>query len=184
MDGTVLSWFCPYLSGRTQRVFVDGIRGLGNSNLIAACHRGLVLDLCYSTYLQAVYSKSYTATPLTSTVTLMTLSYIFRSVLVRNSISQDTALMAMEDCIADIKQWTQHNCLMLNDDKTEFMIIGTHQQLAKVDVNNIRVGDHDIRKSRSVRDLVAWFDEKFAMSAHVTNMCSSAFFALHNLRRD
>ena len=99
----------------------------------------------------------------------MTLSYTFRSVPVRNSINQDTALMAMEDCIADIKQWTQRNCLMLNDDKTKFTIIGTHQQLAKVDVNNIRVGDHDIRKSRSVRDLVAWFDEKFAMSAHFTN---------------
>ena len=39
------------------------------------------------------------------------------------TISQDTALMAMEDCIADIKQWTQNNCLMLNDDKTGFMII-------------------------------------------------------------
>ena len=85
-----------------------------------------------------------------------------------NSISQDTALMATEDCIADIKQWTQRNCLMLNDDKTEFMIIGTHQQLAKVNVNNIRVGDHDIRKSRFVRNLGTWFDEKFAMSAHVT----------------
>ena len=48
---------CPYLSGRTQRVFVDGIRGLGTSNLIAACHRGLVLGLCYWTYMQAVYSK-------------------------------------------------------------------------------------------------------------------------------
>ena len=57
VGGTVLTWFCPYLSGRTQRVFVDGIRGLGNSNLIAACHRGLVLGLCYSTYMQAVYSK-------------------------------------------------------------------------------------------------------------------------------
>ena len=30
--------------------------------------------------------------------------------------------------------------LMLNDDKTEFLIIGTRQQLAKVNISCIRVG--------------------------------------------
>ena len=30
--------------------------------------------------------------------------------------------------------------LMLNDDKTEFLIIGTRQQMAKVNINCIRVG--------------------------------------------
>ena len=48
-----------------------------------------------------------------------------------NSISQDTALMAMEDYIADMKQWKQRNCLMLNDDKTEFMIIKNSSAASK-----------------------------------------------------
>ncbi|CAH3046303.1 unnamed protein product [Porites lobata] len=34
--------------------------------------------------------------------------------------------------------------LMLNDDKTEFLIIGTRQQLAKVNINCIRVGSTDV----------------------------------------
>ena len=31
--------------------------------------------------------------------------------------------------------------LMLNDDKTELMLIGTRQQLQKVNLNDITVGD-------------------------------------------
>ena len=33
------------------------------------------------------------------------------------------------------------NRLMLNDDKTEFLLLGTKQQLAKVDINSITVGE-------------------------------------------
>ena len=68
---------------------------------------------------------------------------------------QDVAVSAMEACIADIKNWTQHNSLMLNDDKTDFIMIGTRQQLAKVNVTSIRVGNHLITKSRSVRSGVS-----------------------------
>ena len=30
---------------------------------------------------------------------------------------------------------------MLNDEKTEYMLLGTKQQLAKVDINSITVGE-------------------------------------------
>ena len=96
---------------------------------------------------------------------------------------QDAAVSAMEACIADIKKWTQHNSLMLNDDKTDFIMIGTRQQLAKVNVTSIRVGNHLITKSRSVRNLGTWFNDTFDMSQHVTNLCSASFFQLHNIRR-
>ena len=34
--------------------------------------------------------------------------------------------------------------LMMNDEKTEFMIIGTRQQLAKVEIEHIHVGDCNV----------------------------------------
>ena len=97
--------------------------------------------------------------------------------------SQDGAVQAMESCLVDIKKWTKTNCLMLNDDKTEFVIIGTRQQLAKIRFNSISVGNCDINASSSVRNLGAWFDNKFSMESHVTKMCGAAFFHLHNIRR-
>ena len=39
------------------------------------------------------------------------------------------AIKSMENCISDIRLWILNDCLKLNDDKTEFLIIGTPQQL-------------------------------------------------------
>ena len=50
-------------------------------------------------------------------------------------------------------------------------------------VTSIRVGNHLITKSRSVRNLGTWFNDTFDMSQHVTNICSASFFQLHNIRR-
>ena len=56
--------------------------------------------------------------------------------------------------------------LMLNDDKTEFLIIGTRQQLTKVNINCIRVGSTDVCPVTVARNLGLWFDEQLTMSAH------------------
>ena len=53
-------------------------------------------------------------------------------------------LDAMEKCIADVHSWMINDKLMLNDDKTEFLVIGTSKQLSKVSVSSIRVGDVDM----------------------------------------
>ncbi|CAH3173620.1 unnamed protein product, partial [Porites lobata] len=48
-----------------------------------------------------------------------------------------SAVKAMCDCIIDLRKWMIRDRLMLNDDKTEFLLLGTKQQLAKVDINSI-----------------------------------------------
>ena len=74
--------------------------------------------------------------------------------------------------------------LMINDDKTELILIGARQQLGKInDVCNISVGEYDIYPSSCVRNLGAWFDNKLSMSTHVTKICNAAFYHLHNIRR-
>ena len=40
------------------------------------------------------------------------------------------AIQEMERCIEDIRNWMVSDRLLLNDEKTEFLLIGTHQQLA------------------------------------------------------
>ena len=37
--------------------------------------------------------------------------------------SQQDALLAMENCIEKIRKWMIHDRLLMNDDKTEFMIL-------------------------------------------------------------
>ena len=59
----------------------------------------------------------------------------------------------MEGCIRDIRFWMLNNDLKLNDNKTEFLIIGTIQQLEKLDSISIRVGDSDIHPVPIARNL-------------------------------
>ena len=46
--------------------------------------------------------------------------------------AQDELLHAMEGCIHDLKKWLIDGRLLLNDDKTEFLVIGTRHQLNKL----------------------------------------------------
>jgi len=72
--------------------------------------------------------------------------------------------------------------LMLNDDKTEFLVVGTSKQLSKVSVNSIRVGDVDVAPVHSEKNLGSWFDSHMDMATHKTKICGSAFFYLYNIR--
>ena len=68
-------------------------------------------------------------------------------------------LDAKENCIADVRSWMISDKLMLNDDKTEFLAIGTSKQLSKVSVSSIRVGDVDTIPVHSAKNLGSWFDK-------------------------
>ena len=76
-----------------------------------------------------------------------------------------------------------HNRLMINDDKTKFLLIGTRQQLDKLDSCSITVGDNRITPSPCVRNLRSWSDSNLSMTDHINKACNAAFYHLHNLRR-
>ena len=86
----------------------------------------------------------------------------------------------MVKCIADVRSWMINDKLMLNDDKTEFLV---SKQLSKVSVSNIRVGDVDVIPVYSAKNLCSWFDSHIDMATHITKTCRSAFFYLYNIRQ-
>ena len=73
------------------------------------------------------------------------------------------------------------NRLLINDSKTEFLVIGSKHQLAKINVDSIMVGNTVIKSVTSVHNLGAWFDQHMSMNDHVSKVCSKAFYNLYNL---
>ena len=63
------------------------------------------------------------------------------------------------------------------------MRLSTKQQLAKVGVNNITAGESVVNTKQIVTNLGSWFDSQLSISTHISKLCSSAFFHLHNIRR-
>ena len=53
---------------------------------------------------------------------------------------QLNTLFAIEDCVAAIRSWMSEDKLKLNDDNTEFLLVGTKRQLAEVCIKDIKVG--------------------------------------------
>ena len=90
---------------------------------------------------------------------------------------------AMEKCIDAVRKWMIQDRLMINDDKTEFLLVGTRQQLDKLDSCSITVGNNRISPSPCVRNLGSWFDSNLSMTDYIKKACSAAFYHLHNLRR-
>ena len=74
-----------------------------------------------------------------------------------SSSSQSEAIERMELCIKTIRAWMITDKLKLNDDKTEFLIIGTRQQLSKVHIEKLSVGDVSVKPATVARNLGTWF---------------------------
>ena len=62
---------------------------------------------------------------------------------------------------------------MINDAKTDFLIIGTRQQLEKTSIESIIIGDTVIKPLESVRNLESWFDAHMRMKVYIGKICFS-----------
>ena len=71
--------------------------------------------------------------------------------------------------------------MKLNDSKTEFIVIGSKQQLEKVNISHIRVGSSNIKPSSEIRNLGAMFDTSLTMENQITAMSKAACLSLRNI---
>ena len=75
------------------------------------------------------------------------------------------------------------NYLKLNDDKTDFIILGSSCNLAKVKTSSIQIGEHIISKSDCVRNIGALFDASMRMVEQVNQLSRTAWFHLHRISK-
>ena len=80
-----------------------------------------------------------------------------------NTPSEDHCISVLETCIEYIRTWMLQNKLMLNDKKTELLVIGTPRQVSKFKSNGIYIGDTAIKPSYNVRNLGVFFDTQLNM---------------------
>ena len=93
--------------------------------------------------------------------------------------ARDQAIKAIEVCIADVRAWLVSHRLMFNDSQTEFLMIGSWQQLSKVTIASIKVGD----PLSMLETLAHGFDNHVSMNTHIAKMCSEALKGLHNIKQ-
>ena len=85
-------------------------------------------------------------------------------------------------CIRDIDNWMASNWLKLNPDKTQFIILGSRQQLAKVNCDSIHLDNADIPFSLKVNCLGVILDAELTMLQHIRGLTGRCFYQLRQIR--
>ena len=172
ISGAPLDWFKLYLSARSQRVSIPGA--------LSDClplDWGVPQGSCLGPLLYIIYSsKLWTSLDVTFQIlTVMRMIHKkYLSFKPDDLSSQQDPVTVMQNCIDDIRSRMEHDKLLLNDEKTEFLIIGTRQQLSKLNISSISVGTSAITKSSVVRNLGSYIDFKPSMNSHINKVCNAS----------
>ena len=181
ISGQAQTWFKSYLSNRTQFVSVNGARSK-RFDLKHGVPQGSCLGpLLFMLYASKLFDIIEFHLPEVHAYADDTQLYI--SFKPNKSTDQSVAVIAMQNCIDDVRKWMLKDKLKLNDDKTEFTLIGTKAQLAKVNFDTIRVGNTQISANKVVKNLGCWFHSQMNLNTHITKCCNASFYHLFNIRR-
>ena len=142
LGGKAFEWFRSYLSGRCQRI---SVRGCQSESLKLNCgvpQGSCLLPLVFTIYTRSLLDVVQDYLPSVHCYADDTQLYVSFS---PADVTGHSA--AIERCIQVIRNWMHENKLLLNEAKTEFLLIGTKQQLAKVNISHVKVGSANIASS-------------------------------------
>ena len=156
--GSVLKWFSSYLSDRTFSVYVNGILS-DATPLLYGVPQGSVLGpllfLMYISPLGKILSH------------FKNVSYHFYADDLQLYCSfNDTEfhkLTDLLDSISCVKSWLARNCLQLNSEKTETLIVAPDN---KIPLILQHLGSLSSSVQSSLRNLGVWFDQSMSLDCH------------------
>lgn len=170
ITGTALQWLRSYLSACSQHVILNGEQSeslnLPFGVLQGSCIGPLLFTLYSSKFFEVIKPHLPEAHAYAED------SQLYLSLKPNNEVNES------ELCIRAIRTWMWMDKLKLNDDKTEFMIIGSRQQLEKVSVAELSVGDISIAPASTAGNLAVLFDPdlslmlKLQKHVQVTSICT------------
>ncbi len=182
ISGVALEWHRSYLQARRQCVIINGQTRSAESVLRYGVPQGSCLGpILFTEYASTLFSVIHDH--LDNAHGYADDHQLYLSFSPNSVQNQECAVKCMESCLLDVKQWMLANKLKMNDAKTEFIIVGSRQQLDKIQFDSIKVGDSVVKSVQSVKDLGAYFDNTMSMEAHIDAKCKAAFRQLYSLRR-
>ena len=96
--------------------------------------------------------------------------------------SESYVIATIESCITSIKHWMDGNKLKMNSAKTDFILIGWRQQLAKCKTTSILANDKIVQRSSIIKYLGAQIDERVSFKQFINSKCRMAMWNLQKLK--
>ena len=174
---TVLQRFSSYLTDRTHDVSLSN-----HCSAFAPVHSGVPQCSVLGPILFTMYIKPLSA-------------IIDSHSIIHHSFADDLQLQmsappdriyellhSMQSCISDVKAWATANMLILNDNKTELMLVTSSRTKHLHNLpTSITIGNAQIPFKQSVKNLGLTLDCHLTMNAHFTNIARKCYFELRRL---
>ena len=89
----------------------------------------------------------------------------------------------LSSTLDEVYAWLTSNRLSVNPSKTEFLIIGNHQQRNKIQSSSIVFRGNVTSPLASARNLGVSFDSSLSLTKHISSICKSAYYQIRQLRQ-
>ena len=147
---SALEWIRSYLTGRTQKVSVGKVMsspvalsfGVPQGSVL-----GPILFTLYTSPLGSICTKHHINDHMYADD-----QQIYLSFKPSTAGDKENCIKRLEICIAEIREWMIVNKLKLNDDKMEFIVFGSRQQLSKIGEVSINIGRNTGTTGRSCKE--------------------------------
>ena len=174
-----LSWFESYVA---DRHFIVSASGHKSSTFLLSCGvpqgsvLGPILFIMYTTPFSSLLSSTGINHHLYADDTQLFISF--------SPLSYPTNIIQLQSVIAQVSTWMSANLLILNPSKTEFLVIGNPQQLAKLNNPQLTLDcNTTIVPVQKARNLGVIFDNHLSLNNQITALSQSCFYHIRDLRR-
>ncbi|CAK1582606.1 unnamed protein product [Parnassius mnemosyne] len=184
-DCNALKWFESYLNGRTQRVRLRNETGTNIFSVASPVTRGVPQGSILGPLLFILYSAD-----ITGCFKYCQYHLYADDLQVYISFRPDDTNEAVNKLNLDlsmIAEWANNNELILNSNKTKFMILGSKKLIERTNAHKpkIVVGGNHIEQVSEVRNLGIIMDNRLRFENHVTHTVKNCFYRLkilYNIR--
>ena len=185
--GTALTWFKDYLKGHTQRVALDGIHGQIQSDSVTlkcGVPQGSVLGpILFTLYISSLgdicrnHGVDYHS--------YADVQQLYLSFSPATDGDKERCLNNLQNCIHYIRLWMRINLLKLNDNKTEFIMVGSKNNLLNANTRNtsVQIGNDYITCVDSVCDLGYISDNELKSTVHINKLTSTLFITIRKIAK-
>jgi hypothetical protein len=178
VSGTSLNLLTSYLSNRSQSVSIEHILSPSHP-LTTGVPQGSVLGpllFClYTTPLATLFQNSPVASHFFADDSQCYTSF--------TSVDAPRALAQLSSTLDLAFQWFISNRLSINPSKTEYLLVGTPQQLLKIHSPSLNFQGNSLAPSDHVRNLGVIFDSNLSFKNHISSICQSCFYHIRQLRQ-
>ncbi|CAB3993932.1 Hypothetical predicted protein [Paramuricea clavata] len=174
---STVNWFRSYLTDRFQSTRINSTLSDPLPITYGVPQGAILSPLLFCIYLNDLPCASYNGdleSYVDDTKTLLSFPLT----------EADTGIKNLEEDLHKIASWCRENNLLVNPDKTKFMIIGTRQLMNELDVNiSISFMGKILEPVDFAKDLGLLMDSHLSYDKHISNLVSSCLYKLCQINR-